>query len=81
MKSTHNLSLTTIFLLIFTRAIALMKIWRKMVICEKLFVNFIKNSVIIDKNLKYMKFEMCLAFLIIAKYILIFCTMETMCDI
>ena len=51
MKSTHNFSLITIFLLIFTRAIALMKIRRKMVIREKLFVNFIKNCVIIDTNL------------------------------
>ena len=51
MKSTHNFSLITIFVLIFTRAIALVKI-RKMVIREKLFVNFIHSGVIIDTNLK-----------------------------
>ena len=50
MKSTHNFSLITIFLLIFTRAVALVKIRSKMVICEKLFVNFIQNGVIIDTN-------------------------------
>ena len=50
MKSTHNFSLKTIFLAIFTRAVALVKIRRKMVICEKLFVDFIKNGVIIDTN-------------------------------
>ena len=50
MKSTHNFSLITIFLLIFTRAIALVKIRGKMVIREKLFVNFIQNGVIIDTN-------------------------------
>ena len=48
MKSTHNFSLITIFLAIFTRAVALVKIGRKMVIRDKLFVNFIKNGVIID---------------------------------
>ena len=50
MKSTHNFSLITIFLLIFTRAMALVKIRRKMVIHKKWFVNFIKSGVIIDTN-------------------------------
>ena len=49
MKSTHNFSLVKIFLAIFTRAVALMKIRRKMVIREKLFINFITNGVIIYK--------------------------------
>ena len=50
MKLTHNFSVITIFLLIFTRAVALVKIMRKMVIHEKLFLNFIQNGVIIDTN-------------------------------
>ena len=50
MKWTHNFSLITTFLIIFTRAIALVEIRRKMVIRETLFVNFIQNGVIIDTN-------------------------------
>ena len=52
MKSTLNFLLTTIFLAIFTLAVALVKIRRKMLIREKLFVNFIKNGVI-DINLTF----------------------------
>ena len=44
-KWTHDISLITTFLIIITRATALVNIRRKMVIHEKLFVNFIKNSV------------------------------------
>ena len=51
MKWTHNFSLITIFLVLFTRAVALVKIMRKMVIREKLIVNFIQNGVIVDTNL------------------------------
>ena len=51
MKWTHNFSLITIFLVIFTRAVALVKIKRKMVSRETLFVNLIQNRVIIDTNL------------------------------
>ena len=51
MKWTHNFSLITIFLVIFTRAVALVKIMRKMVSRETLFVNLIQNRVIIDTNL------------------------------
>ena len=54
MKSTLNFLLTTIFLAIFTLAVALVKIRRKMLIREKLFVNFIKNGVIIDINLTFL---------------------------
>ena len=50
MKLTYNFSLISIFLLIFSRAVALLRIRRKMAIREKLFVNFIQNSVIIDTN-------------------------------
>ena len=51
MKWSHNFSLIIIFLVIFTRVIALVKIKRKMVIREKLYVKFIQNGVIIDTNL------------------------------
>ena len=47
MKVTQKVSLITIFLLIFTRAIALMKV-RKMFIREKLVINLIHSGVTID---------------------------------
>ena len=50
MKSTHNFSLITTVLAIFTRAVALVKIRGKMVTLEKLFVNLIEIGVIIDTN-------------------------------